>query len=679
MFGIGYRNKIKDPNYLHVNERLSKQLDTIQEISKLLISGTFLDDSLEEIVSLIPPVLGVNYIGIVLLSRTDGETYEFNLVKTSMPKSLQKFVEVAVGKKVSNIPYIVTDKENLFIKSINSRKIEYSKDIYRSFLPIMSIENAERLNWFIQSMMKLLVSIPLIVNEEVLGVIALGWKESEISMLDQSVMSTFANQVSIAIYNANLFTQVQSQIQQLTIKNRDLQSLFNLTTQISKSLDPEEVAQTAVNSLPQDDLMIGAVLSAYDREKGEVYVHSLTQNSLSYQVEKIIGDFRKYKLLIDDEKYKDNLILKAVKYENIQSSDKLSDMLTPVFNKQIVNLIEKILQIKSVVVYPVRARGEIIGTITYLLKSKNYTELGDNEKQLFETFTNQISIALENANLFTQQKLTQRELQRTLKELNERRRFEQDMIDVMGHELRTPMSIVRNALSFMEMELKNKGQIALDHQQKYVQMGLEAARREVNLIETLLSATKSEGKGFQLILEKVNLVDVVNNSIMAHSPEATKKNLTIKLNTAQKELFVYADKTRTQEISDNFLSNAIKYTEKGGVEIDLYTKNNLAYISVKDTGVGISEEDIKKLGQKFFRAQQYTDEEQNELNIVRPGGTGLGLFVSFSLIKVMDGDLQIESKVGVGSTFTFGLPVYTNQARKQLSRNASEYKTDIEN
>lgn len=259
-------------------------------------------------------------------------------------------------------------------------------------------------------------------------------------------------------------------------------------------------------------------------------------------------------------------------------------------------------------------------------------------------------------------------------DLNDIRRFEQDMIDVMGHELRTPMSIVRNALSLMEMELKSKGEISLEHQKKYVGMGLEASRREVNLIETLLSATKSEGKGFQLILDKVNLIEIINTSVLAYTKEAEKKGLSLKFENNTKELYAYCDKTRVQEISDNFLSNAIKYTEKGEVIITTSTQNNLACISFKDTGVGISEEDIKKLGQKFFRAQQYTDEEQNQMNIVRPGGTGLGLFVAFSLIKVMEGDLKIESKVGVGSNFTFGMPLYSNQERKQVSRNAEDYK-----
>lgn len=666
----------KKRNFL-AEETLQKRLKAVIEVNHRIAGVTNQKEILELVSDKLISLLGVSY-AVIWLHDEDSNTLK--LAHLSVPNTVSTVIEKFMGQPISQTSYDLSNIEhqrNLTVKTFLEGKLSQTQDLYDAGYPLISKNSATILQALLR--ISFVLHVPLIADDKKFGVLGLIWNVNEFTDDDKDLVTTFSDQISTAIYNARLFTQVETQVKTLEAKNHDLQSLFNLTTQISKSLDPEEVAQTAVNSLPQDDLMIGAVLSAYDREKGEVYVHSLTQNSLSYQVEKIIGDFRKYKLLIDDEKYKDNLILKAVKYENIQSSDKLSDMLTPVFNKQIVNLIEKILQIKSVVVYPVRARGEIIGTITYLLKSKVYTELGDNEKQLFETFTNQISIALENANLFTQQKLTQRELQRTLKELNERRRFEQDMIDVMGHELRTPMSIVRNALSLMDMELKSKGQIALEHLKKYVTMGLEAARREVNLIETLLSATKSEGKGFQLILEKVNLVEIVNNSILGHSAEASKKNLKITFHESTKELFVYADKTRTQEISDNFMSNAIKYTDKGGVEIKLYTENKMAYVSYIDSGIGISEEDISKLGQKFFRAQQYTDEEQNELNIVRPGGTGLGLYVSFGLIKVMDGDLRIQSKVDVGSTFTFGLPLYTNQERKQLSRNATNYKTDTEN
>ncbi len=678
MFNLFKKKETKSYDELHTNSlKLSKQLDTMQKISKLLISGSLLDASLDEIIRLVPPVLGVNYIGILLLKKQgEGQSYEFNLEKTSMPEALRKFVEVIIGKEISNIPYVVKDKQHVFIKSVVSKKIEYSDDIRSSFIPIMSEENADRLKVFVKPLMKLLVSVPLIVNNEVLGVIALGWKNSQLSSMDENVLNTFANQVGIAIYNARLFTQVKTQIVTLLEQNKDLSSLFNLTSNVSKSLDPKGVAQMAVDSLPQDEFMIGGIMTFYNPDKNVLEIKAVTMTEMAYQAKKITGEFDQYPIDLNSPKSQNNASVKAFKLGTIQPADSLYAVLTPSLPEAWVPLIEKILKMKYTVSYPLIVRNKTIGTITYYLKTKGYHELDEGKKQLLQTYTSQIAIALDNATLFSRSQEIQTNLEEALEELQERRRFEQDMIDVMGHELRTPMSIIRNALSMMEMDLKNKGEISIDHQKKYVDMGIEATRREVSLIETLLSATKADAKGFQLLFDKVDLLDVINDALEGNLGEAQRKQLEVVVHEPPNvSVDIYSDRTRIQEVMDNFLSNAIKYTQKGTVEIIVKIEKNFAWVSVKDTGIGISSQDLKKLGQKFFRAQQYTDDENalDDVSVVRPGGTGLGLYVAFSLIRVLDGKLDIQSKVGEGSTFTFAVPLYKGQKRIQVQRKTSEY------
>lgn len=649
-------------------KRKEDYLYAIQKNSLTILADLEFESLTQRVVDNIVEVF--DYSSSVLFLKPENENYIYS--HTFSNTFVVKKVVNQFGRSFRDHKASLESDKSLVVRTANEHKSFEGDNLPEFISPTLS----RPLAYLTQTILaiKRTITFPIDIEGVTVGVIMFNSKRASFEEDEKEMLKIFVDQIKIALYNSRLYQEVTKQVKELKEKNRDLSYLFNLTAQISKSLDPEEVAQTAVNSLPQDELMIGAILSTYDKDKGEIYVHSVTENTFAYQVGKVIGDFKQYKLLLNDESHKDNLILKAVLLDTIQNSEHLSGILSPLMNNSIINVLEKILQIRSVVVHPVRARGEVIGTISYLLKSKNYHELVENEQKLLETFTNQISIALENANLFTQQKKTQNELEQTLIELNERRRFEQDMIDVMGHELRTPMSIVRNALSLMEMEFKTKGQISLEHQKKYVNMGLEASRREINLIETLLSSAKSDGKGFQLVLDKVDLVQIVDNSILGLEKEAEKKSLTINFLKNIPELFVYADPTRIQEISDNFLSNAIKYTEKGSIEIKIISKNNLGYISYKDTGYGIAEEDIKQLGQKFFRAKQYTDQGKDEINIIRPGGTGLGLFVSFSLIKVMEGDLKIESKVGVGSTFTFGIPLYSNQQRIQVTRNAEDYE-----
>lgn len=120
---------------------------------------------------------------------------------------------------------------------------------------------------------------------------------------------------------------------------------------------------------------------------------------------------------------------------------------------------------------------------------------------------------------------------------------------------------------------------------------------------------------------------------------------------------------------DNFLSNALKYTQEGTVEITPSIENDMGCVAVKDSGIGISKEDLQHLGKKFFRAKQYIKESTNPTQkVVRPGGTGLGLYVVFELIKLMRGTKKIESEVGKGSTFTFCIPIYDGQPDKHFDQ-----------
>jgi signal transduction histidine kinase len=256
-------------------------------------------------------------------------------------------------------------------------------------------------------------------------------------------------------------------------------------------------------------------------------------------------------------------------------------------------------------------------------------------------------------------------------EVQEARRKERDMIDVMGHELRTPISIVRNALAMLHREQeKGGGHIPNDKLAEYLGMAIESAKREITLIETLLSATKVDASRLQLTLTKVALSDVIRDGIEGQRHLLADKQLELAYTPPATDVFVYADRTRIQEIMDNFLSNAVKYTPKGSITIATWADTDFGYISIADTGMGIDAADIQNLGKKFFRAKQYVSglQDGKGTKVVRPGGTGLGLYVAFELVRVMGGRLYINSKVGQGTTFTFAMPLFKSQADKQYDQ-----------
>lgn len=275
---------------------------------------------------------------------------------------------------------------------------------------------------------------------------------------------------------------------------------------------------------------------------------------------------------------------------------------------------------------------------------------------------------VENFNKSLQQKVNEQtqELQIKVEQLQEARKKETDMIDIMGHELRTPATIVKLNSGFLT---KFIDEIHSDPQgyKKYIQRIQDAIENEIKLINTLLNSAKLEGNKIELSPEKIDIVKEIDMAIHGNENDATKRNLRIINKTDNNTPNAYADKARLNEILNNLLSNAIKYTEQGGLLVQTSFDENKIKIAIADSGKGIPKDDISKLGQKFYRVSTYIESSKEEKNsIVRPGGTGLGLFVTFNLVKMMGGDIWVQSELGKGSVFTFTIPRYTNQHENKV-------------
>jgi len=260
---------------------------------------------------------------------------------------------------------------------------------------------------------------------------------------------------------------------------------------------------------------------------------------------------------------------------------------------------------------------------------------------------------LEQFNFSLQQKVDEKtkELQTKVIELQDARRKENDMIDIMGHELRTPATVVKLNVELLQKYIKENPQ----EFGKYVDRIKQAVETEIGLINTLLTSAKLEGNKVEIRHERVNVKDEIEMSIHGHERDI-KGDISVYTNVDSNLPEAYADRIRVAEVLNNLISNAIKYTEKGSITISATSGDNNIIVSIKDTGKGISKEDLSKLGNKFYRVDNYLDS-----NIVRPGGTGLGLYITFGLVRLMGGTINVQSEVGKGSTFTFTLPKYNGQ------------------
>ncbi|MBN2015943.1 HAMP domain-containing histidine kinase, partial [Candidatus Dojkabacteria bacterium] len=244
--------------------------------------------------------------------------------------------------------------------------------------------------------------------------------------------------------------------------------------------------------------------------------------------------------------------------------------------------------------------------------------------------------------------------------LSETLRKERDMLDILAHELRTPLTIGKNAIKVIK-DKSNTGMVPKEELDKYVELAENNLDREAKLLETMLTTTKIEHGEIKLSFQKIDINDLITRSIKSFDKKAKEKNLQVNF-TPKVNYFLYADPSRMKEILDNLLDNAIKYTEKGTITIQTVKSDPFISISIIDTGVGIPAEEIPKLGNKFYRVNTYVKSAtETGYTSVRAGGTGLGLFVVYNLVKAMNGKVTVSSEVGRGSNFTVNIPAYTNQ------------------
>ncbi|MFW5720177.1 MAG: ATP-binding protein [Candidatus Dojkabacteria bacterium] len=241
------------------------------------------------------------------------------------------------------------------------------------------------------------------------------------------------------------------------------------------------------------------------------------------------------------------------------------------------------------------------------------------------------------------------------KELQEKYQQERDMMGIMGHELRTPISISKGMLELLISKLRNSSSIEKEYILDKSEKAFNSIIKESELIETMLSTSHVDNHKVDLQMTEINLEEIVDYAIAAHKKDADLKGLEVSYIKPDKPVpLIVSDRNRVLEVINNLVSNAVKYTHTGHVHVFLKPAKQHVSLVVKDTGIGIPKEAMHKLGRKFYRVDQYVD---NEGFVVRPGGTGLGLYVVKGILEVLGGDLKIKSKLGKGSVFTAVFPI----------------------
>jgi len=257
------------------------------------------------------------------------------------------------------------------------------------------------------------------------------------------------------------------------------------------------------------------------------------------------------------------------------------------------------------------------------------------------TYSNSKSIASSYASIF-ENLWKQTELYQKLKEAD---KMKDEFINVAAHELRTPIQPILGLADVLRSTPKHGKQ-----EKEYLDVIIRNAKRLQRLSEDILDITKIESKSLGLKIELSNLSEIVLNAMADSNNQIAKENkdhgLKLRLVAHEEDIFIEADKGRINQVISNLLSNAIKFTKEGSITLAVENKNNNQEILVRiqDTGTGIHPEVLPRLFTKFASKSEI--------------GTGLGLFISKSMIEAHGGKIWVENNPdSKGAIFTFSIPL----------------------
>jgi signal transduction histidine kinase len=294
--------------------------------------------------------------------------------------------------------------------------------------------------------------------------------------------------------------------------------------------------------------------------------------------------------------------------------------------------------VRSNVLVPMRRGNEVLGVIAV-----SHSEPGaftDARIDLLRTFADQAVIAIENVRLFT-------ELQERTAQLQVANRHKDEFLANMSHELRTPLNAI---IGFSEVLLERMFGDVNDKQEEYLTDILSSGRHLLSLINDILDLSKIEAGRMELDLTDFDLPAAIDNALTLVHERAARRGLTIDRDVDPGLGGFRGDERKVKQVLLNLLSNAIKFTPEGGrVTVRAALKGEVIEIAVSDTGVGIAPEDQEAVFEEF--RQVGTDLARKH------EGTGLGLALARRFVELHGGNIWLESEVGVGSTFTFALPL----------------------
>jgi signal transduction histidine kinase len=471
-----------------------------------------------------------------------------------------------------------------------------------------------------------MLSVPMLRHGAAIGAIVVHtWAVSRpFGNKQTELLQIFADQAVIAVENARLFKELQARTNELTRSVSQLTALGEISQAVSSTLDVETVLDTIVSRASQLASADGCSIYEFDEATQAFHVRA-THNYGSALVET---------LRATPLRRGEGAMGRATETgEPIQ----IADIAVPGAYQSHLRDVLIGAGFRALLSVPLLREEQIIGSL-----SLNRNVPGDFPPEVIEilkTFATQSALAIQNARLF-------REIADKSRQLEVASRHKSEFLANMSHELRTPLNAI---IGFSEVLSERMFGELNEKQDEYMKDIHASGTHLLSLINDILDLSKVEAGRMELELSDFDLPAAIDSAVTLVRERATRRGITLRTVVDERIDEVRGDERKIRQVTLNLLSNAIKFTPEGGwIEVGAARVDGLIEVSVTDSGVGIAPEDQEAVFEEF---------RQVGASAAKQEGTGLGLTLCRKFVELHGGNIRVTSEVGVGSTFTFSIPV----------------------
>jgi signal transduction histidine kinase len=476
--------------------------------------------------------------------------------------------------------------------------------------------------------------VPLKIGGQVIGVLdAQDRTRGRFAESTVTLFQTMADQIAFLFENSELLERVSEQTEALTIFTNQLRTAADIAQRLGTVLDPDRLLQRVVELIQSRFGLYHAHVYVLDAsptspsQAGEIRGEmQLVVRAGSGEVGRVLRE-RGHSVMLNAEK---SLVARAARTRRIKliadASLESNFVPTPLLP-----------QTRSEVAVPLVSGDELLGVLD--LQDNQPGRFTQTDLDVFSTLAGHVATALQNAHLFEEfQEITDR--------LREANQLKSDFLSIMDRELRTPL----NAISgYAELQLTGDTHKLDPVLFKTIWAIFNNSQRMIRTINNVLDIARIESGQMQLNLESIQIKSSLEEIRSSTAELLADKPVDLLIEIEEGLPPIQGDRVRLNQILDNIVSNAVKFTEQGSIALRAFGDDGWLCIEVEDTGIGIAEDDLEEIFERYKQVKDST--------VRRSAGTGLGLAIARHLVLMHGGEINVRSQPGQGSTFTVRLPV----------------------